>query len=82
MEVKATAKMIRRSPRKVRLVLDVVRGMAAAACLTVACAVAGLLLGGLFGLLVACLHFDFSSVGPRMVFWAWLGLILFSIPGV
>jgi len=26
MEVKATAKMIRRSPRKVRLVLDVVRG--------------------------------------------------------
>jgi large subunit ribosomal protein L22 len=26
MEVKATAKMIRRSPRKIRLVLDVVRG--------------------------------------------------------
>jgi large subunit ribosomal protein L22 len=26
MEVKATAKMVRRSPRKVRLVLDVVRG--------------------------------------------------------
>src|SRR4051812_47149500 len=26
MEIKATAKMVRRSPRKVRLVLDVVRG--------------------------------------------------------